>query len=97
MVPDDQGLLAAPGRSVQEWSQRLKPAKHLLHAGPVGTIVQMGSEDNHLGLLLHLGRILELRIPAVDSSWPAVQLGALTSHSGQSVAGGGVGLPAVPE
>ena len=78
MVPDDQGLLTAAGRSVQEWSQRLKPAKHLLHARPVGRIIQVCPKDNHLGLLLHLASILKLRIPAVDSSRPTVQVGALT-------------------
>ena len=67
MVPNDQGLLTAAGRSVQEWSQRLKPAKHLLHARPVGRIIQVGAEDNNLGLLLHLGSKLELRIPSADS------------------------------
>ena len=78
MVPDDQGLLTAAGRSVQEWSQRLKPAKHLLHSGPVGRIIQVGPEDNHLGLLLHLASKLELRIPNADSSRPPEQFCALT-------------------
>ena len=78
MVSDDQSLLTVAGGGVQEWCQRLKPSEHLLHTRPVGRIVQVCPEDNHLGLLLHLASILELRIPAVDSSRPTVQVGALT-------------------